>query len=47
MKSNYERHVVQAHPKGQCYPSKMELARLGIELGNMTRYKKNNDMLRG
>jgi hypothetical protein len=31
MKSNYERHVVQAHPKGQCYPSKMELARLGIE----------------
>jgi len=30
MKADYERHVVQAHPKKQCYPGKVELDRLGI-----------------
>jgi hypothetical protein len=30
MKSDYERHVVQVHPKKQCYPGKVELDRLGI-----------------
>jgi hypothetical protein len=30
IKLDYERHVVQAHPKKQCYPGKAELDRLGI-----------------
>jgi uncharacterized C2H2 Zn-finger protein len=30
MKADYERHVVQAHPKKQCYPGKVKLDRLGI-----------------
>jgi uncharacterized C2H2 Zn-finger protein len=30
IKLDYERHVVQAHPKKQCYPGKVELDRLGI-----------------
>ena len=30
IKPDYERHVIEAHPKKQCCPGKVELDRLGI-----------------